>query len=1097
MSGAIDQFLRSINLRMDLAHPERFAHFQPTAKSAEVLQAIVGETSNPASLVVAAYGSGKSLAAGAGALMVANPSEARGALTRIANRLDTVAPDLASFARERLEEGGRGGTLILEGHHSDPVSVLHAEARSRLSLPEADLAGTKDVVSLLDSIAVQAGQAGCDRLTIVWDEFGRHLEALAASGRAEELAVVQQIAEWAARQTSPRVTFNLLLHQSFFHYAGNLSQSARNSWRKIEGRFEAVRFVEDSREMYELIAAVVAQARTIEAQPDSSAFHETAAEARKHELFTQFESEQALAHTLKQAYPLAPAVFYMLPRLAARLAQNERTVFSFLHDTDLSRVVTLKDVYAYFSEAMEADTGVGGTHRRWLETESALSKAANDTEEEALAAAALLGLGVSGERTRLKRATLTFALSSAGIVDRDTAEATVQELIARKLLLHRGRNDDVSVWHGTDQDLRGRLEEEKLRLTGKFDPVEFLRQEHPAPTWRAVAHNVRFCVRRYYTGMYVPASELLAQRELHPAFALETGEDGRVIYAFATSNEEVEKLRKFALREMPTDPSIVVVAPHTPIPIQDIVLEIAALRQLQRDQELTASDPFVLPELQHMLNAARESLSDRLQRLTVPGGDDGQWFAQRRHLVVQNDGDLRAELSKLADERFPDTPRINNELVVRNKVTRPMVNARKKVLLGVLERSCTENLGFDVADSASHVALYRTVLVRTGLYRQRGNTWGWASPQELNDAGLRKVWKLLRGFFTEPGTKYVANLIDELRSPPHGVRPGVIPLLVGGALQAFGQAIVLRRDGAYVSDILASEIEDLCAEPTRYSLEVLKLDEERAAYLRDIVEQFGGTPQLQGDLIRQCYDAIEAWKVQLPDSALRTTKVSAQAREFQKALRQANDPADLLLKRFPKLVGHKKAGRETAAEVAPLRQEIEGIIEGFTAAAIDVIRDNLCISPDAEGGALERAKAWADCFPDDAVPRRALDQTARAVLVRAREATSGRYTEASFARALSAILLQKGLDKWDDRTANVFADQLREAVERIENAALKAETPSRAMVPLLEGRLSRLYGMLEAVLGPEEANATVRKALDQGSSDTDTSDTKESKVIGG
>jgi hypothetical protein len=1096
MTGTMDRFLRSISLRLDVAHPDRFTHFRPTAKSAEVLQAIAGETSNPASLIVAAYGSGKSLAAGAGALLVSNEPEAQDTLSTLTSRLGGVAPQFAEFAQNRVKQGSRGCAIVLEGYQGDVGSALQEEAKARLGTIRRSKAGDTDVIAILEAIARKAKRDGRDRITIIWDEFGRHLEALASSGRAEELAVVQQIAEWAARQTDPQVTFNLLLHQSFFHYAGNLSQSARNSWRKIEGRFEAVRFIEDSREMYELIASVVGQARRVSSLPDSGWFDELAVEARKSGLFSQFKDDNSLARALEQAYPLSPVVLFMLPRLAARLAQNERTVFSFIHDAELSRVVTLKDLYNYFADAMEADTGIGGTHRRWLETESALSKASTEDEEEALAAAALLGLGVSGERTRLKRDTLIFALAAHGDRDRDTAAVTVDQLIERKLLLHRERNDDVSVWHGTDQDIRGRLEEEKLRLEGSVDPVASLEEEHPAPVWRPVAHNVRKRIRRYYTGTYLPASELLARKNLHPALYIEPGEDGRVVYAVPGSVEEVTALRKFATNDMPDDPGLVLVTPEAPVPLQEVVLEIAALRRLQQDVELTSSDPFVLPELQHMLNAARENLADLVSRMVSPGWNGGIWFAQRRELVVRSEGELRQTLSNLADERFPKTPRINNELVVRKKLSKPMVNARKKLLLGVLERTGEAHLGFDAEATTPDVTLYRTVLQQTGLYEKRGNLWTWAAPADLSDAGLSHVWQRLQSFFQEPGTKQVDELIEELRKPPYGVRDGVIPLLIGCALQAFGQAVVVRRDGAYLTDILASEIEALCVEPERFSVEVLSLDEARAAYLRDIVEQFGGTPHLHGDLIRQCYDAIEAWKVQLPDSALRTTKVSAEAREFQKALRQARDPADLLLKRFPKLVDHKKADRPTASEIAPLRQEIEGIIEGFTAAAVAIIRDNLTITPDTDGDTLERAKAWADCFPDDAVPRQALDQTARAVLVRAREATGGRYTEASFARALSAILLQKGLDKWDDRTSNVFADRLREAVERVENAALKAETPSRAMVPLLEGRLSRLYNMLEEVLGPEEAEAAVRRASGKGESAESGTD-KKTKAIGG
>ena len=95
----------------------------------------------------------------------------------------------------------------------------------------------------------------------MWDEFGRYLEALSASGNTEELLLVQQISEWASRKKLPSVTFILILHQGFLRYADNLSQSTRGDWKKIEGRFDTIHYVEDSREMYELIASVVRQLR--------------------------------------------------------------------------------------------------------------------------------------------------------------------------------------------------------------------------------------------------------------------------------------------------------------------------------------------------------------------------------------------------------------------------------------------------------------------------------------------------------------------------------------------------------------------------------------------------------------------------------------------------------------------------------------------------------------------------------------------------------------------------------------------------------------------------------------------------------------------
>ena len=78
----------------------------------------------------------------------------------------------------------------------------------------------------------------------------------------------------------------------------------------------------------------------------------------------------------------------------------------------------------------------------------------------------------------------------------------VQSLIDRKLLLHRRHNDDVSIWHGTDMDLRGKLEDEKRAIAPSFDLLQFLNREAPPPAWKPVEYNDRRFIRRYLLGEY-------------------------------------------------------------------------------------------------------------------------------------------------------------------------------------------------------------------------------------------------------------------------------------------------------------------------------------------------------------------------------------------------------------------------------------------------------------------------------------------------------------------------------------------------------------------------------------------------------------------
>ena len=78
---------------------------------------------------------------------------------------------------------------------------------------------------------------------------------------------------------------------------------------------------------------------------------------------------------------------------------------------DLAETVSPFQLFDYFALAMQSDTGPGGTHKQWMETKSAISKATSAHEVVALKTACLLGLGLSGERTGGSQELLEFALS--------------------------------------------------------------------------------------------------------------------------------------------------------------------------------------------------------------------------------------------------------------------------------------------------------------------------------------------------------------------------------------------------------------------------------------------------------------------------------------------------------------------------------------------------------------------------------------------------------------------------------------------------------------------------------------------------------------
>ncbi len=1079
-----DAFLRSINIVYDADEPERIAHFRPTAKTVPLLKALIGEEEERTYFVVAPYGSGKSLTATYALQVIENRPEVAGSLGQIADRLEAVSPELArSVKRRGRNRKQRGVVVALHGYRPNVAEALRDAAvlsmkrlklgRQAKPIEGLNTEGPGALEDVLAALQKKAGECGCDQVVLLWDEFGRHLESLLNEGRTSALGEIQVLAEFVSRPRGVPATMGLFLHQSLLQYAGNMTQSVRSEWTKIEGRFRTLQYVDESKEIYRLVSEVVASRRGRKKLAGPLALR-AARECQTHGLFgeaTLLEIQQVL----HRAYPLEPVTLYLLPRLAARVAQNERTLFSFLYAVDMDGEVGPAALYDYFAPVMRSDTSVGGTYRQWLETESALTKVTDEAETKALKAACLLSLGASGERSRAGHGLLRFALK--GYASDDSEADVVQRLVDRKLLLHRRHSDQVAVWHGTDVDLRGRLEEEKRRQVEQFDGLGFLSEEARPPAWRPVEYNAKRCVRRYLAGRYECVATLPESlRQDQYLRRLDPGTDGEVLYVLAESHEEISQAEQAVRSDLNAD-RIVVALPREPLPIREAALEVWCLLRMQTDSELVGADPLVGPELQQMTDDAQGHLQQLLDRLVWPGFDGPRWFHKGKPMRrADSPRGLRTALSNIMEEVFGHCPRINNEMIVRHRPSAVVVNARKKLMLGILERSGMEGLGIE--GNFPDSSMFRCVLLHTGLYRQDNGRWRYADPEELEDPGLKQVWKEVEVFLTEPSTtpKDPRLLLHKLMEPPHGVREGLLPILLASGLKAFPSALALMKDGAYVADILPSVIESLCREPDRFRVSVLELDDESEKYLRGLHRIFPAGPEYEApeaDLVRLCHDALEAWKVQLPAAALTTRQLTPAGQKLQQLIRKGGDPVRLILQDLPRLGGEDRATSEALGGIEAAKQELMDVTRIYAQQVGAAVRRAIRLGDRDQGESLQVvAREWAGCFTQSFVEKMGTASTTTSML---KIMQMNYRSDEKLADSLATLLVGQPLARWDDTTIAHFERELQATVQQIEESALdrsgllEDSSAAQGLSKLVEGRIDELFARLVDLVGEGEA----------------------------
>jgi hypothetical protein len=266
----VQDLLRSINIIYDADEPDRIAHFQPTSKSLALIRSVLAFEDERAFFISAPYGTGKSIAHTYILQVVENSSKAKPTLDRLAQKVNQLDQNVGQWLDKRCKSDSNGIVLVLQGYQEDlPKAIGEALFQSikrignepfELFFEEAMNFDTLTrTLNSIKRLIDDRERYNIDRIVFIWDEFGRHLESLIAEGRTAELNNLQSLAEFASRVREVPVSLSLLLHQSLMNYAGKVPQTIRREWRKIEGRFETIQYIDDSKEIYNLLSNVAQQ----------------------------------------------------------------------------------------------------------------------------------------------------------------------------------------------------------------------------------------------------------------------------------------------------------------------------------------------------------------------------------------------------------------------------------------------------------------------------------------------------------------------------------------------------------------------------------------------------------------------------------------------------------------------------------------------------------------------------------------------------------------------------------------------------------------------------------------------------------------------
>ena len=767
-----------------------------------------------------------------------------------------------------------------------------------------------EIVDLVDKLQESVSRAGGRGVLIVIDELGKFLEYEARHRGATDIFLLQALAEHSVRVGAAPLILIVLLHQAIELYAQSLGEQLKNEWKKVQGRFEAVPFLESTEQTLRVIKAAIStdlpgKTRAI-IEKEASRFSKALADLGALPSGLTAKEAQDL---FSSCYPLHPVSLLILPTLCQRVAQNERTLFSYLGSLEpfgffdsVSRLqhpakghvewIRPSSIYEYFILNQPGLISDQATHRRWAEVTTALDRLGDAIPAELDLLKTIGLLNIIGAQGGLKASEEVLALSVSGDTTRGGGiKKLTRSLVERSIVMFRRFSHEYRVWQGSDFDLEAALRDQRAQI-GQIDVADVLNDLMPLSPIVARRHTIESGTLRYFSPVFVSAKNL----------AQISRTEAPVIYiGLAESAEHEEILRNgFAGLGIWHSPGVIT---GSGLAVRDAVTDVLALRRVQQQSPELANDPIAQRELKDRQTTALQ-VEYELIGAIFDEPENGDWVIGGKIQRITSKRELQIKLSYLLDTVYDQAPIIKNELINRERPSSTAIAGRKKLLVAMLEEQKVEDLGIEKFPAEK--AMYRAVLLATGLHVFGNGHWQFQAPKSSgNDPSrLQPMWDSVINHLESQNGAPVAlgDIYKKLSQPPFGIKAGLLPILFLAMYQGLRQELALSEQGQFVPFLTTEVLEGIIRDPEAFALQRFSVDASYANVFAIYAEAITGERSEDVNLIAILQPLAKAI-LGLPDYTKHTKRISDKAAAIRDLFFSSKAPLSLLFVDFPKALG--------------------------------------------------------------------------------------------------------------------------------------------------------------------------------------------------
>jgi len=900
-------YARSVNLLRDGNDLGLLQAYLPTAKTLQTLaQFKSGFTKHPAErayALIGPYGSGKSaFALFLSSLLATEESQARHIAS---NKLKAIDP-VTSAAFDKAVAGGSG--FLRVSVNGTPDSLIRqlllalADSMAQAGFDQSRVAIIKaaavpstpmdEVLAHLQATQDCWAKMGGSGVLLTVDELGKFLEYESYHPQHREIHLLQLLAEHARQSHDAPLHVVVLLHQAFEYYTHRLGKHLRDEWQKVQGRYNAIAFLEPAEQTLKIVAAAFDQ------QHGLTAYLHTQLNEWTKQLSTMGALPQNLPDSqtrgiFQQCYPLHPLSLLILPVLCQKIAQNERTLFSYLGSTEpfglktrlgqleIGSWVFPAELYDYFIAQQMGGFSDPLTYRRWLEVVTALERfdaAPDDDAVQLLKTIGLLNL-IGGQRG------LKASPDILRLLFGDDLDALLKRLTAASIIHFRQYNQEYRVWQGSDFDLDEALESTVTEFAGQ-PIVPILNNLAPIPPMVARRVSIETGSLRSFAVRFASKNHPHSQNN-----------DGLVLVIYLTEDDEKTHASQFKGQDI-----VAVCGFDQHEQLRETVLNKMALDELPKRYAALHQDPVAYREYLVWLTHAETETAIRFMNLLAEPKELG-WYFNGKKQTVTSLRDLQSRLSAwLETQCYPLSPLLRNELIMWEQPSASANTGRNRLIHGMLAAPGQEKLG--ISKTPAEMSLYLSLLKASRLHRYEGGVLGIYPPDEHYDpCKLHPVWEGITDYLGDSGKQVqVTALYRFLQGRPYGIKQGVLPVLLIAYLLSYRREVALYQEGVYCAQLTMEQAELLCKRPEFFALERFDLGGLRGELFDKYLNSVIGNISADATLLDIAKPLVN-FAARLPDYTKQCKTISLEAVRVMAAFTHAQSPGVLLFNALPQALG--------------------------------------------------------------------------------------------------------------------------------------------------------------------------------------------------